>query len=125
MTGRNIPNSIKYLFVGGSSALLELILFRLIVSAGTVTLALANVAAVVTATTYNYVLNKRWSFNSRKWSMRSLLLYLLLFAFNTTFSSIFITATSEIGLPPTCAKLISMSCIIIWNYYLYRNVVFK
>ena len=99
MTGRNIPNSIKYLFVGGSSALLELILFRLIVSAGTVTLALANVAAVVAATTYNYILNKRWSFSSRKWSMRSLFLYLLLFAFNTTFSSIFITATSEIGFP--------------------------
>lgn len=125
MTSSNISTSVKYLFVGGSSALLELILFRTIVAANFTTLVVANVTAVVIATFYNYVLNKRWSFNSRKWSTRSLVLYLTLFAINTTFSSVFITNAGKMGIEPTFAKLFTMSCIVIWNYFLYRKVVFK
>lgn len=120
---QNIVEIIKYLVVGGSTALLELALFTLFSNG--VDLPIANVVAVCISTVCNYILNKVWSFNSREWTAKSVALYLLLFTFNTVFSSWFITTMAALGWPPVGAKVLSMACIVTWNYVLYRNVVFK
>lgn len=123
LSREKIVEIIKYLFVGGSTALLELVLFTLLSNG--VDLPVANVVAVCISTVCNYILNKIWSFNSREWNVKSVVLYLLLFTFNTTFSSWFITTMATLGLPPVGAKVLSMACIVTWNYVLYRNVIFK
>lgn len=116
-------SAIKYLVVGGSTALLELMFFSLF--SFVLPLAVSNVFAVVISTICNFLLNKFWSFNQRNWSNRSLVLYILLFLFNTSFSSIFITVLAGLGVIPVFAKIISMACIVIWNYFLYQRVIFK
>ena len=120
---KDVVSAIKYLLVGGSTALLELVIFYLL--SGFLSLAVANVAAVSISTFFNFVLNKIWAFERREWSTRSVVLYLLLFAFNTTFSSVFISGMATLNMMPVIAKVLSMCCIVCWNFILYRNVVFK
>ena len=53
------------------------------------------------------------------------MLYLVLFAFNTTFSTLAITWLVSLGLHSAVAKLMTMVCIVMWNFVLYRKVIFK
>lgn len=125
VTKDDIKRVFKYLFVGGSSALLELILFQAFYVLFGWQIAIANVIAVVLATSYNFVLNRTWSFGQNGNTLRSVILYLLLFAFNTTFSTTAISLLVSQGLPSLIAKLLTQVCIVLWNYVLYRKVIFK
>lgn len=121
----DILSAAKYLFVGGSSAVIELALFQLLVMMG-LALAVANVVAVVIATAYNFLLNRSWSFGHTGGALASLVKYLLLFAFNTCFSTIAISTISPaLGIPAIAVKVVTMGCIVVWNYVLYRSVIFK
>lgn len=121
----DIKRVAKYLFVGGSSALLELLLFQVLYALVGWQIAYANVFAVVVATTYNYLLNRSWAFEQKSSSPRSAALYLLLFCFNTTFSTTVISFLVSAGAQSVLAKLFTQACIVLWNYVLYRKVIFK
>lgn len=121
----DIKRVAKYLFVGGSSALLELFLFQALYALLGWQIALANVFAVVIATTYNFLLNRSWAFEQKSNSLRSVVLYLLLFFLNTTFSTAVITFLVSAGVISMLAKLFTQACIVLWNYVLYRKVIFK
>ena len=116
---------VRYLLVGGSSALIELALFHLLHSVLSLAVAPANITAIVVATAYNFLLNRSFAFKSTSSPVRSLILYLILFAFNMAFSTIVIGALESIGVQATLAKLGTMCCIVIWNFVLYRKVIFK
>lgn len=115
----------KYLFVGGSSALLELLLFQLLYAVLGWQIAVANISAVIIATAYNFLLNRSWAFKQDKNAARSILLYLLLFAFNTTFSTTAISLLVARSISSVIAKLFTQVCIVLWNYVLYKRVIFK
>ena len=125
MKKNEIIRILKYLFVGGSSALVELILFQLLFSFAGFSLVTANLTAIVVSTIYNFLLNRSWSFGQKQWSFRSVVLYIALFCFNSVFSSVFISVVSSIGVIPIVSKIISMACIVLWNYVLYKRVIFK
>lgn len=115
---------IKYLIVGGSSALLEVIIFSFL-RILSFDLSLANIVAVATATLYNFFLNRGWSFAAGSKLKRSFLLYLILFFFNLAFSTTAIQVIVSLGFIEVLAKLLTMVLITIWNYVLYRKVIFK
>ncbi len=121
----SVMRVVKYVAVGGSTALLELVLFRLLfwVTGGNV--AISNVSAVVVATACNFLLNRSVTFKSTSNPVRSGVLYILLLVFNTTFSTFAIGWMVNAGLVPSLAKAITQGCVVVWNYFLYRNVVFK
>lgn len=114
-----------YLVVGFSSAGIELVLFQLLYEFLGLPVEVSNVIAVVTSTTFNFVMNYNVTFKTAKNPVRSLVLYLLLFAFNTTFSTLTISALVSAGLHSMLAKLFTMACIVSWNFILYRKVIFK
>ncbi len=115
---------VKYLVVGGSTALCEVLLFTLLVRVIQLRLDLSNIAAVVLAAILNFFLNKVWAFQSRAEVNRSLVLYIMLFLFNLFFSTYFIYTLVRWGLLDIIAKLISMALITVWNFMLYRQVIF-
>lgn len=115
---------VKYLVVGGSTALCEVLLFTLLVRVIELRIDLSNIAAVILATILNYSLNKIWAFQSRVEVNRSLVLYMMLFFFNLAFSTYAIYILVRWGIPDVIAKLISMAFITIWNFMLYRKVIF-
>lgn len=116
---------IKYLLVGGSSATLELLLFSLFVYILTLSLAISNISAIALATIYNFVLNRAWAFKTTRNLPRSLTLYALLFIFNNLFSTVAIVFLTNTGVLPVLAKMLTMACIVCWNFILFRKVIFK
>lgn len=125
ITRGDIERVVKYLFVGGSSALLELLLFQAFYALFGWQIVVANICAVVIATIYNFLLNRSWAFGKNDKSIRSVLLYLLLFAFNMTFSSSVISLLVSHGRSSVIAKIFTQACIVLWNYVLYKRVIFK
>ena len=53
------------------------------------------------------------------------MLYLILFAFNMAFSTLAISWLVGFGVHSILAKLATMVCITLWNFVLYRKVIFK
>lgn len=100
-------------------------LFQLLYYLAGWSVAVANVTAVATATVCNFLLNRGFTFQSTSNPVRSAVLYGVLFAFNTCFSTVVISLLVGQGIDATLAKLATMVCIVCWNYVLYRKVVFR
>lgn len=124
----------RYLIVGFSSAAIELSLFwvlyellglRTIVSPLGITILISNVIALTTATAFNFIMSYTWTFNTTSHPARAIILYLLLFLFNQVFSNMAIVFMLGVGVSSLLAKVITMACIVCWNFMLYRFVVFK
>lgn len=114
-----------YLFVGGSSALLELAIFQGLYSLAGLAVAPSNIVAVVVATVYNFLMNRSVTFKSTSNPLRSLVLYLLLFAANLAFSTWAIGALIGLGVPSAIAKIMTQAAIATWNFFIYKAVVFR
>lgn len=115
---------VEYLAVGGGTALLELVLFQFLYAVIQLGPAISNVIAVVIATASNYTLNGTVTFKAATNRTRSIVLYCLLFVFNTAFSSATISYLVDLGCPALPVKLATMCCIVCWNFFLYKKVVF-
>ena len=123
---QQIPKQIlKYLFVGGTSALFELLLFVFMLKSLGINLQISNVIATGTATALNFLMNRSWSFKSSSNFSRSLALYLLLICFNLMFTTYTITIMVNRGIVDVFAKFITMGVVIVWNFFIYKKVVFK
>lgn len=121
---QTLKQAILYLLVGGSSALIELVLFYTLSDVFSASLTLSNVAAVIIATAFNFIVNGTVTFKSASSLSRSVILYLILFCFNTIFSTVVINYLASMGLPAIFAKIITMACIVLWNFVLYKKVIF-
>lgn len=115
----------KYIFIGASTALIELLLFAFFRRILYVNIKLSNILAVITATVLNFSINKGWTFKSSNRLYRSLLLYIILFVFNTSFSTFTIAFLAQHGVLDICGKLITMILITAWNFVIYRKIIFK
>lgn len=115
----------KYLLVGGSTAIFELMLYTFLRRVICLELSLSNVIAVVIATVLNFIINKGWAFNTVSNLPRSVMLYLILFLLNTYFSTNAIILMVKLGVLDIIAKLFTMCAITMWNFVIYRKVVFK
>lgn len=120
-----ILQAVKYLFVGGSSAVLELVIFQFSFKAFHLEVVIANLLAIIIATLYNFSLNRGFAFRSSSNMGRSVTLYLILFCINSAFSSGVVYLMQENQLPVLFGKIAAMFCTVSWNYYLYRNIIFK
>lgn len=114
-----------YLFVGGSSALIEFVLFQVLYSLFHMGVAPANVVAVVVATVFNFLMNRTVTFKSTSNPVRSLILYLVLFAVNLALSTWAITAMISVGVHSAVAKIITQVAIATWNFFIYRALIFR
>ena len=120
-----VKQAVSYLLVGGSSALIELVLFQGLYAMVHLGVAPANIIAVIASTVFNFTVNRSVTFKSTGNPVRSLVLYLILFAFNMTFSPLAISWLVGFGVHSILAKLATMVCITLWNFVLYRKVIFK
>ena len=120
-----VSQIVRYAVVGGASAAFELIVFQILYALAGMGIAPSNTIALVASTVVNFTMNRSLAFKSSANPARSLMLYLVLFAFNTTFSTLAITWLVGLGIHSAVAKLMTMVCIVMWNFVLYRKVIFK
>lgn len=119
-------HGIKYLLVGGSSTVIEVVVFQLLLSLTPAGVAPSNIIALVVSTGFNFALNRNFTFRSSTNPFRSLVLYLILFAFNTLFTTVLLSILiDDLGWKAVLAKLLGIACTTLWNFVLYRTVIFK
>ena len=116
---------IKYILVGGSTALLELLLFLGLRRGIGFDVASANILAMGVATGANFLINRNWSFRSKGKISRSFILYISLILFNMVFTTWMITVLVSWGILDFWAKFFMMGAATVWNFLLYRKVIFK
>lgn len=119
-----LRQGVKYVLVGGGSALLELGLFQVLYEIVGLALAPSNVTATVVATAANFLLNRTVTFNSTSNPARSVALYITLFVCNTLLSTFVISALVGQGIPSAVAKVCMQCAVVVWNFVLYRKVIF-
>lgn len=116
---------LKYLFVGGSSALLELILFSIMTYIAHIDVSIAAPVSLLFSTLYNFFMSARFTFRSTQHVLKSALGYCALLIVNTLFASFAVQALVALSIEAIIAKLITMACYTCWNFVLYKRFIFK
>lgn len=116
---------IRYLFVGGTTFILDE--GGLIALHGFLKLALplALFTSYLVAFVYNFTLNRTWAFNaaeakSLKHHIRP---YTILFFFNLIFSIVFVSTASHF-INYAIAKAISVAIQVTWTFFIYKKYIF-
>lgn len=123
---RSIGQFIRYLVTGFSSFGLEYGIFFVMYYFMDIYEVIANSTSIFIAFWFNFLLNRFWSFKSKGDLGKQVVQYLMLFAFNMTFSNLFIYAFSEYTpISPLITKVMVMCFIVMWNFILYKKVIFK
>ncbi len=117
---------IRYLFVGGSTFIIDFGTLVMLHGVLDVHLAVATTIAYWLSITYNFTLNRSWTFSSSEQESlhRHAVMYGVLLGFNYLFTLIFVGLASRymhFGLAKTLAVIIQVS----WTYQIYKKVVFK
>ena len=114
-----------YLIIGGTTALLELIVFQTLITFLSLDVAIANVIALIVSTAANFCLNGYVNFKITSNPLKAAIKYLILFAANMTFTTFTVKFFSDLGAIPIVVKIITMAMMITWNFFLYEKVIFR
>ncbi len=123
----NISNRfIKYIVVGISCYLFDLLMLFSLVEFLHVNYLVSTSIALICATYLNFSLNKSWSFNSSETDMAAFRKYLLLFGVNYLFTiTTMHVCVQYLKFNYLFVKVIVILSISLWNFFLYKNYVYK
>ena len=116
---------LRYVFVGGSTFVLDFSLLFLTHSILNMNIAVATSLAYWISIIYNFSLNRHWTFSAAdKSSLKKHALYYgLLLLFNYVFTVLFVGIMSQyvyFGL----AKVVAVLIQITWTYVVYKKFIF-
>ena len=114
----------KYVGVSATQTIVEYATFAILHLIG-VPSQIANGIAVVCSATYNFVMNRNVTFKSSSNFTRSVALFVLLWIWNFTFSTLLIGWMPGATLSPYVVKFIAMACQFGWGYPLCKYVIFR
>ena len=115
----------KYVEVSATQTIVEYATFASLHLIGVPSQA-SNGIAVVCSATYNFVMNRNVTFKSSSNFTRSVALFVLLWIWNFTFSTLLIGwMPGATGISPYVVKFIAMACQFGWGYPLCKYVIFK
>ncbi|MHB1864844.1 MAG: GtrA family protein [Candidatus Saccharimonadales bacterium] len=116
---------IRYLFVGGTTFIIDLGLLSILKIEFKVNIALATSVAYWVSIIYNFFLNRWWSFSiTEKTNLsRHAVTYGILLGFNYLFTVIFVSIGSHY-MSFIIAKVIVVLISMTWTYYIYKNYIF-
>jgi putative flippase GtrA len=116
---------VRYLFVGGTTFILDeglLITFHGVLN---IWLPLALFMSYLIAFVYNFSLNRWWAFSAAETSTikKHIKPYAILFVFNLVFSIVFVSLASHY-INYAVAKAISVAVQTTWTFFAYRKYIF-
>ena len=124
--GKSKKQFIRYIIIGFSSFILEYLLFFTLFKLIGINELVSSPIAIAVVFWFNYLMNRYWSFKSKGKLGRQLILYLLLFAFNTLISNLFIYGgTNLLQLSPLISKVMIMGLIVLWNFVIYKKIIYR
>jgi putative flippase GtrA len=95
-----------------------------------VDVAFATVLGLSVGFIASFMLNKLWTFRDRRstkkvQTLSQIVLYGLLFILNNAFTIFLIRTLLVVGISAAVGKIISTILITLWNYALYKKLIFK
>lgn len=116
----------RYLVTGFSSAAIELTLLFVFRDIAELSIVISNSIALTIVFWFNFLVNRIWSFKSTANLRKQLAMYLVLFAFNLVASDfIMYLLTTKLSLQYLLAKVFAIGAVVIWNFFLYKKVIYK
>jgi putative flippase GtrA len=116
---------IRYLIVGGSSALIEGIMFYLLYTRLHLNLFVANCLGIAVILVYGFVFQKTWTFRNGEPPGRQILLFtfqvFVAIILNNMLIYLFI---KKLDWPPGLSKTVQVALVFFWNYGFCRWIVF-
>jgi putative flippase GtrA len=135
MKPRISPQMIKFGMIGVANTAVDFALFHLLANEVGLPFYIANVFSTASALTMSFILNAKFAFDSRVtrrnavlfvsvtlaglWVLQPLIIALVRPLLDMTLA----TPMSELTL--LAAKAVATVASLTWNYFLYKNVVFK
>jgi putative flippase GtrA len=117
---------IRYLFVGGTTFIIDIGLLYSLHSKLKIGLTLATSLGYWVSVIYNFLLNRSWTFSQRERSdlRKHLLSYCVLLGFNYLFTVIFVAMVSH-ETNYLIAKALAVMVQMTWTYVIYKRLIFK
>lgn len=123
---KSIGQFVRYLVVGFSTFFLEYFLFFMLFRVIGLDDLIANSISITIVFWFNFLMNRFWSFKSKERLLKQVLQYAVLFVFNITFSNVFMYVMSDfVGISPLISKVLVMGLIVMWNFVLYKKVIYR
>lgn len=117
---------IRYLISGLLSAGAEFVLLILLTEYAGLWYIASNSIAFASGFWISFLLNRYWSFSSKKHFGRQLVQYSLLFIINLGLSTGFMyLLTTVAGLDYILSKVFVMGLIVLWNFIIYKKIIYR
>lgn len=116
---------VRFLIVGGISFLIDFGLLTLLHGYFGVELWVATPVAFLTSLFFNFLLQRTFTFKAGNNRSVSFLKYSILVVLNTFAADLIVNAADWMGAGYQIGKVISTVMATIWNYFLYKNWIFK
>jgi putative flippase GtrA len=117
---------VRYVAVGGTTFALDFFLLVFLHGVLGVNVLVAASVSYWVSITYNFLVNRFWTFSASEKSelARHLMLYLLLLGFNYLFTIAFLAVAGHFGMHYTIAKVLAVAIQMSWTYVTYKKVIF-
>jgi putative flippase GtrA len=116
---------VKYIAVGGASAVLEYTLFNILYSGAGLATLVANSIAIVITVIFHFNMQKRWTFRDSQSLHRQLPRYLMMITVAAAINNLLVYLFIEVMLlPPALAKLLQIGLLFGWTFTVSRLIVF-
>ncbi len=128
MAGLKIDKSfIRYILVGGTAFLIEYASYLILLNLLHIDYIVAGIIVYSIIFWFVFYMNRSWSFQSEAAVLPQLIKYLLLFGFNNLVGNIWLMRflTETLGISPLISPIIKMACIVIWNYFIYKHIIYR
>lgn len=127
-SSKNVQQFLKF-GVGGALTLTTDYLTFTLLFALDVPLFIASTTSFLAGFAVSFSVNRIWVFGATKATQhhqthKQLALYIALLVFNILFTYYFIFFTGKLGLSAYVAKLITMILVMLWNFVLYKKIIF-
>lgn len=121
-------DKIRYLFIGGTSVVIEYCIFILLNDIFVVNVIFANAISFLAGFFYTFIFHKSWTFKGEYYFglKKQFSSYATLAIVNIIITSFLIELqVSVLHIPAFIAKLVCMLLIVSWNYLLLNRIIFK
>ncbi len=126
LTDKSFQQFRRYFITGLLSFSLEYLLFIILYRVLSIWYILANTIVYVLVFWFNFLINRVWSFKSKENLKIQLAKYSALFVFNLLCINALLYLLSDItGLSPLLSKVFVMGAVVLWNFVIYKKIIYK
>ncbi len=119
---------LHYLIAGASAFFVEYGCFYVLYTIFNIHLIIANSVSFLLGLLTSFFLNRLWTFSNNSYTKKAthqLVFYVVLAVINLLLTNVLLEALARFGVDPRFGKILAMIITSLWNFFLFRAVVFS